>query len=431
MKKRRKSPRDIIKKIKKKIYSNNFMENNRVSDKDFSRKRKLPFTSLILFMINILKQTIQKELTNFMNIFDKKSYNVSKSAFSQSRIKLKPEAFIELNKTLVEEFYTDNIYKTWKDFRLVAIDGSKISLPISSKELINKFGTLVNGMIIPEAQISSCYDLLNEIIIDSQIEPLKVDERSLALRHINILNKNDLIILDRGYGASWFYSYMVDKNINFVNRISKSFLKESQLFWDSNGYSKIIEVKTCAQKSRDMLEELGMKFKPFRIRFIKVILDDGEIEVLATTLLDEDKYPTNIFKELYFKRWIIETSYNNLKSNLRLGDFTGLSEISIRQDFYVSSFIINLQSIISLDSQKDLDKNNKNTEHNYKVNKNLSLGFMKDRIIKILTSNNPKYYEELKELFKISKVPIRNNRKNPRIFHRSRRKYSMNRKRSI
>src|SRR3989344_627593 len=196
MKKRRKSPRDIIKKIKKKIYSNNFMENNRVSDKDFSRKRKLPFTSLILFMINILKQTIQKELTNFMNIFDKKSYNVSKSAFSQSRIKLKPEAFIELNKTLVEEFYTDNIYKTWKDFRLVAIDGSKISLPISSKELINKFGTLVNGMIIPEAQISSCYDLLNEIIIDSQIEPLKVDERSLALRHINILNKNDLIILD-------------------------------------------------------------------------------------------------------------------------------------------------------------------------------------------------------------------------------------------
>ena len=431
MKKERKRSKKIIVKIKKKLYSNKFMEDNRISNKDFTRKRKLPFLSLVLFMINIVKQTIQKELTHFIKLIQGNEVNVSKSAFSQGRVKLKPEAFIELNKTLVEEFYADNDYKKWKDFRLVAIDGSKISLPINSKELINKFGTLVNGMIIPEAQISSCYDPLNEIIIDSQIESIKIDERTLALRHINLLNKNDLIILDRGYGASWFYSYILDRNINFVNRISKSFLKESQLFWNSGEYSKIIEIKTCPQKSRYMLEELGAKFRPFKIRLVKIILDDGEIEVLTTTLLDEDKYPTNLFKELYFKRWGIETNYSHLKNNIRLGDFTGLSEISIRQDFHVSSFIINLQSVISLDSQEDLDINNKNTESDYKINKNLSLGFMKDRVINILTSNNPKYYEELKELFKMNPVQIRNGRKNPRIFHRSRRKYSMNRKRSI
>ncbi|MEK6932193.1 MAG: IS4 family transposase [Nanoarchaeota archaeon] len=431
MKKERKKSKKIIGKIKKKLYSNEFMEDNRISNKDFTRKRKLPFLSLVLFMINIIKQTLQKELTHFIKLISRNEVNVSKSAFSQGRVKLKPEAFIELNKTLVEEFYADKVYKKWKDFRLVAIDGSKISLPINSKELINKFGTLVNGMIIPEAQISSCYDPLNEIIIDSQIESIKIDERTLALKHINVLDKNDLIILDRGYGASWFYSFMINKNINFVNRISKSFLKESQLFLDSKEYSKVIEIKTCPQKSRYMLEKLNVEFKPFKIRLIKVILDDGEIELLASTLLDENKYPINVFKELYFKRWGVETNYNHLKNNIRLGDFTGLSEISIRQDFHVSSFIINLQSIISLDSQEDLDINNKNTEYNYKINKNLSLGFMKDRVINILTSNNPKYYEELKQLFKMNPVQIRNNRKNPRIFHRSRRKYSMNRKRSI
>ncbi len=431
MKKERKKSKKIIGKIKKKLYSNEFMEDNRISNKDFTRKRKLPFLSLVLFMINIIKQTLQKELTHFIKLISRNEVNVSKSAFSQGRVKLKPEAFIELNKTLVEEFYADKVYKKWKDFRLVAIDGSKISLPINSKELINKFGTLVNGMIIPEAQISSCYDPLNEIIIDSQIESIKIDERTLALKHINVLDKNDLIILDRGYGASWFYSFMINKNINFVNRISKSFLKESQLFLDSKEYSKVIEIKTCPQKSRYMLEKLNVEFKPFKIRLIKVILDDGEIELLASTLLDENKYPVNVFKELYFKRWGVETNYGHLKNNIILGDFTGLSEISIRQDFHVSSFIINLQSVISLDSQEDLDINNKNTEYNYKINKNLSLGFMKDRVINILTSNNPKYYEELKQLFKMNPVQIRNNRKNPRIFHRSRRKYSMNRKRSI
>ena len=421
----------IIEKIKRKLYSSKFMEDNRISKKDFTRKRKLPFTSLVLFIINIIKQTLQKELTHFMGMISNKKANISKSAFSQSRVKLKPEAFIELNRTLVEEFYTDNIYEMWKGFRLIAIDGTKVSLPISSKELINRFGTLANGMIIPEAQISSCYDPLNEIIIDSQIEPIEIDEKSLALRHFDLLNKSDLIILDRGYCAVWLYFYIINKNINFVNRINKSFIKESQLFWGSDEDSKIIEVKHLPQKSRYLLRDLGIEFKPFKIRLVRVILNNGEIEVLATTLLDEDKYPTSSFKELYFRRWGIETNYDHLKSNLRLEDFTGLTEISIRQDFHVSSFIINLQSIIAQDSQEDLNENNINTEHDYKINKNLSLGFMKDKIIKILTSNNPRYYEELKELFKMNPVPIRKNRTNPRIFHRSRRKYSINRKRAV
>ena len=61
MKKKRKSPKRIIKNIKNLIYSNKFMEENRVNKKDFTRKRKLPFVSLVLFMINIIKQTLQKE----------------------------------------------------------------------------------------------------------------------------------------------------------------------------------------------------------------------------------------------------------------------------------------------------------------------------------------------------------------------------------
>lgn len=205
MKKRRKSPKRIIKNIKKLIYSNKFMEDNRAKDKDFTRKRKLPFTSLVLFMINIIKQTIQKELTRFVKMFENKSSNITKSAFSQSRIKLKPEAFIELNNCLTEEFYTDNIIEKWNGFRLCAIDGSKLIPPTHSEELMKKFGTLSNGMIIPQAQVSSCYDVLNEIIIDTQLETLQVNEMNQATRHLEKLSKGDLIIIDRGYAATWFY----------------------------------------------------------------------------------------------------------------------------------------------------------------------------------------------------------------------------------
>lgn len=417
------------------------MENNRLSDRDFIRKRKLPFTSLVLFMINIIKQTLQKELTHFMGLIKDRKDNITKSAFSQSRIKLKPEAFVELNETLVEEFYTDNLIKKWRGFRLCAIDGSKLILPTHSKELIEKFGTLSSGMIIPQAQISTCYDVLNEIIIDSQLETLQVNEMNQAVRHLNKLSDGDLVIFDRGYSATWFYYILLQKNIDFVNRVPKNFIKLAENFRLCDETSKIIEVSSLPQKSRYGLQRHGISdFKPFKIRLVKVILDTGEIEVLATTLIDEERYSTEIFKELYFKRWGIETNYNRLKNNLNVEEFTGLSEIAIRQDFFVSIFINNLQSIIALDSQEEISKEKEDKEkitkkkqkYKYKVNRNLSLGYMKDRIVEILTSDNPKYYDELKALFKINPVPIIMGRKNPRNPQdKNRRTHFINRKRAV
>lgn len=40
-----------------------------------------------------------------------------------------------------------------------------------------------------------------------------------------------------------------------------------------------------------------------KVRLVRVELDDGEIEVLMTSLVDRVKYPASIFKWLYGKRW--------------------------------------------------------------------------------------------------------------------------------
>ena len=97
-------------------------------------------------------------------------------------------------------------------------------------------------------------------------------------------------------------------------------------------------------------------------------------------------------------------------------------------------FIFNLQTVIALDSQEEINKENKKkkNKYQYKINRNLSLGYMKDRVVKILMSDNPEYYEELKELFKTNPIPIRKGRKNPRVPQdKNRRIYFMNRKRAV
>lgn len=432
MKKRIKRASEIVTKIKKLLCSKSFMKVNRISEKDFTRERKMPFIPLVVFMLNLVKQTLQKELTRFIELISKKDKNITKSAYSQSRMKLKHEAFIELNNLLVEEFYTNNVIETWKGFRLLAIDGVKLQLP-NSQFILQEFGGSNNGssMIVPQAQGSTCFDILNEISMNSEISHCDISEYPLALRHLCKTKEDDLLIYDRGYDGIWFMFYHFYYKRNFVIRMAKNSIFPVQEFFSSDEVSKIIEIRNLHQDSKNQLKNLGLDFKPFKIRLVKVILNNGEIEVLATSLLNEEKYPSSIFKGLYKKRWGIETNYDHLKNNLQIENFTGLTPLSVKQDFYANLFIINLQTIIARDAQEEINKETKTRELDYKVNRNLSLGFMKDKIIEILMKNDDKYMEELKLLFKIEPIPIRNGRNFPRVDHGPRKKYHITKKKAI
>ena len=92
---------------------------------------------------------------------------------------------------------------------------------------------------------------------------------------------------------------------------------------------------------------------------------------------------------------------------------------------------MNLQSIIISDAQEELEENNKKTKREYKINRNLSLGYMKDKIIKIFLKDSNIEYEELRQLFKINPCPIRKGRKFPRIVYPRARKYPMTKKKAV
>ena len=433
--KRRKKIKKFIGNVHNKIYSREFLENNRKSNKDFTRERKLTFPNLILFMLNSIKKSLQKELTEFSLLLgDERVRNITNSAFCQSRMKLNHSAFIELNKDIIEEFYTDNFFNLWKGFRLLAVDGSRIHLPFSL-EIVEDFGFAKNNhlTITPMAQVSSCFDVLNNMIINSEIDRYGTSECSLALKHLEKCKfEKDLFIYDRGYSAIWFIFYHILKKKDFVIRMQRNSIEEVKNFFNSDKDSEIIEITELSSKSEKQINNLNLEFTPFKIRLVKVILDNGEVEVLATSLLDEEKYPSKEFKWLYGKRWGIETNYDHLKNHLMIEDFTGMSSLSVLQDFFANIFMANMQQIFISEAQEELKEQKKDTEYEYKVNKNLSFGFMKDRFIKTLFDKNvDQSINDLKELFKINPSPIREGRSFPRVYHQSRKKFYMKKKRAV
>jgi len=149
-----------------------------------------------------------------------------------------------------------------------------------------------------------------------------------------------------------------------------------------------------------------------QVRFVQVILPDGEVEVLVTSVLDKELLTHQEFKELYFKRWGIETFYEILKNRLSLENFTGTSVLAIQQDFYATMFISNLETIVAHDINQELRDKEPTKIHQQKVNKSISFNTIKNHAFELLflDGNIDKALDTIYQLLKTNKVSIRPNR---------------------
>lgn len=386
---------------------------------DFTRNRKQSFHGSLVFMINFLTKSLSVEIVNFISFI---KYNmpgatingITKSAFVQYRKKIKPEVFKSLSDSLIEEFYTDNdgSIKLWNGFRLLAVDGSRLVLP-DTQELESIYGRTKNqsetGVV--QARISVLYDVLNRFAIDGVLAPMSTGESVLAFDHLVFAKANDLIIYDRGYPSFNLIYEHFEKGIDFLIRVKADFSNLTREFHQSGLRSAVVRM----QPGRN----IKLSDKPYtkntfkEVRLVRVELPDREAEILVTSLFDSKEYPDSIFKELYFLRWGIETFYDELKNKIRIEHFSGYSGHCILQDFYAALFVSNVQSLIVGEINDELAKESTQYRYQYKVNGNLSYGFLKDRIILLFFSDKDmdEIVSELKALFKKHTIPIRPNRR--------------------
>jgi IS4 transposase len=104
------------------------------------------------------------------------------------------------------------------------------------------------------------------------------------------------------------------------------------------GVKFVIRVPIHNYKSRmdftlsDQTIRFDKKGKTICLRALKFELDSGVEEVLFTNLM-EDSMDIGMFKSLYFRRWGIETKYDELKNKLHIQKFTGDTQELIEQGF--------------------------------------------------------------------------------------------------
>jgi len=377
----------------------------------FTRHRKLPFKTVLQLLLRKSVKPLQLILNEWTDNCD---YRISASALSQARKNLKHTAFIELlEKCVIEVMYNCGDYKKFKGRRLLAVDGTSLRLP-NTKETRTRFGLIehMNGQKKRltnqvEAKATILYDVLNEIPISAELSRGRASDLKASKIHLSNISRGDVLLADRGYGSYQFFTEILEQNADFVIRCKKrTFEKYHRLFSCTEKKEKTVNLPKPENLAGNSTIRNNLK-----IRFIRIELENGEIEVLATSLLDRKKFPHSDFKNLYRRRWNIETYFHTLKSRLSIDNFTGKSIEAIQQDFYATLFVSGLETIITADANEELGK--KPTKYYQKVNKAISFHTIKNKVMKMVFEPGSYSEEEITKLFLQNPTLLRPEREKP------------------
>ena len=419
---------ELIENIKKVITSPEFVSRHRRNITAFTRNRKLPFHLLITFLINFIHGSYQDELDKFFKTlfrFDVAKRIVSKAALCKARMKLKFEAFVELNTHLVSFFEKHFKPRTWLGFRLLGIDGLTCRLPMT-EDIIQHFGVwnCRQGAPSPMARISQMFDVLNKITVDAVMKPKRLGERELAAHHMLNVVPKDLVLLDRGYPAWWLFNLILSMNADFCARISYRKWKVVRKFYRSGLSENIIRLPIITT-SIERCQEMGLDLDPLELRLVR-IETDGKTQVLITSLTDTQKYPIDLFSDLYHKRWPVEEDYKEIRCRLELENFTGKTSLSVYQDFHAKVFLKNLVHVLALPVQDMIDVDCQDRKYSYQTNFTQALSKSKGVVALLFYESGrqiKRLVEDLQTIFQRTVEPVRLDRKYPRNHKVKSRKY--------
>lgn len=386
-----------------------FIARHRLKSTAFTRSRKLDFPTLITFLLNLRKGSLQTELDRFFGDLlasGQPRRHVTKSACSQARQQLSYTALTALNQAFVESLYRSRskALKTWHGFRLCAVDGSQLRLPITPA-LQKDFGVRSGDADHAKQTMglfSVYYDVLNHIALDATLEPTTTSERSCLVYHLDVAKERDLILLDRGYNAFWLYAEFVQRQHAFCIRARTARDTVAQAF-AASGEREAEVVYTPTIAATRQCADMEIPSNPLTLRLIRVELSSGEVEVLITNLTDTSRYPARQFKRLYHLRWGVETFFRRAKYQQEIEAISGKSVQGVLQDVHATVLAANLTAALALAGraairrQKRADAPGK-SKPEFQINFAQAFARMKQFAYRLWVLHSDPLYAYLKEL---------------------------------
>jgi hypothetical protein len=257
-------------------------------------------------------------------------------AYRKARAKLKPELFLHLNHATVSKCYEvygrENGLRRWKGYRVVAADGTFLQLPETpeTRERFTVHRNHLPGVVWVQALASVLYDVLNDVGLNIVLAPTSSETDLLIDKQFEHCRAQDLLVLDRLYADYSIFAFLTHQKRRFVVRCARRGLGPIKQFWAREEQEAVVRLEvpsTARQKAIERGWPLGVE-----VRLVKVELETGDIEVLATNVMTAGEASREDLKELYGLRWGVETYFGRIKGIFEIERLSGNSLQTIEQD---------------------------------------------------------------------------------------------------
>jgi hypothetical protein len=330
------------------LESDEFIATHRANPTDFTRRRTLTLPMLVTCLAQGFIKGLQSELDDFFGRLGNQAAfvrDVTKSAFSQARKKLRPSAFKALNTLLLDRWYQSVEVPRWHGLRLLAADTTTLRVP-GLPETIEEFG-LHNGGSgepVPMAMAFGLYEVASGLMLHADLHEGGARDRDLMAGSLSHVHADDLLLLDRGFPSYWLIAWLLQQQRHFCMRVDAMAFKAFDAFlYRSTKAEEVVTVTVPVAAARKAAAKgYVLEQTTFQVRLIRVPLPNGKCEILATSLLDSTAYPVCEFAALYHQRWRIEECFKLLKCRLAVEHFSGELPDSVRQDFLAKVWLANL-----------------------------------------------------------------------------------------
>lgn len=143
------------------------------------------------------------------------------------------------------------------------------------------------------------------------------------------LERNDVVVFDRGYtDFSWYHS-LVDKGVFFVTRLKK------------NAHYKVVE-RRSVKHLKNIYSDHIIELKGFYTRqkyphlLRRIRCKDPETDKIIVVLTNQFDWSAKTISQIYKDRWQIELFFKSLKQQLKVKSFLGTSKNALLSQLWVA-----------------------------------------------------------------------------------------------
>ena len=279
--------------------------------------------------------------------------SVAPSSFCAARKKLDESIFRRVNREILSAHAPQTRAYHWRGHRLFAVDGSKINLP---RNLVKSgYPTPNRQAHYPQGLVSCLYEIRSQLPYDFDLVS-HADERACAIKHLDILEANDVVVYDRGYYSYVMLRLHAQAGVHAIFRLQPSLDNVIQEFIVSTEHDKVVTILPSERARKDIRKKLpDLEIIPLKMRLLKYEVS-GTTFCLGTTLIDpHQRYPIKDFMEAYHSRWGVEELFKVSKRVIVIEDFHAKTERGVKQELFAHFVLITMNRIFANRAESDLN----------------------------------------------------------------------------